>query len=116
MRSPRTGFAQVTAVFNDKSNIYFARQQVNERLGDFTGEEPLPIGEFRRRRGDADARDGLEFAQAVAERDGLGEPKIELAGAGVAGEEVGLGARFERGIGLEARLLDPPPGGLGSEL
>ena len=28
----RNGFAQVTAVFNDKINIYFARQQVNERL------------------------------------------------------------------------------------
>ena len=28
----RNGFAQVTAVFRDKTNIYFARQQVNERL------------------------------------------------------------------------------------
>ena len=28
----RNGFAQVTAVFNDKTDIYFARQQVAERL------------------------------------------------------------------------------------
>ena len=28
----RNGFAQVTAVFRDKTSIYFARQQVNERL------------------------------------------------------------------------------------
>src|ERR1700720_123222 len=28
----RNGFAQVTAVFSDKTDIYFARQQVNERL------------------------------------------------------------------------------------
>jgi heavy metal efflux system protein len=28
----RNGFAQITAVFTDSTNIYFARQQVNERL------------------------------------------------------------------------------------
>ena len=28
----RNGFSQVTAVFDDKTDIYFARQQVNERL------------------------------------------------------------------------------------
>jgi len=28
----RNGFSQITAVFNDKLDIYFARQQVNERL------------------------------------------------------------------------------------
>src|SRR5215467_15436576 len=28
----RNGFAQVTAVFADGTNIYFARQQVNERV------------------------------------------------------------------------------------
>jgi heavy metal efflux system protein len=28
----RNGFSQVTAVFNDKTEIYFARQQINERL------------------------------------------------------------------------------------
>jgi heavy metal efflux system protein len=28
----RNGFAQVTAVFRDNTSIYFARQQVNERL------------------------------------------------------------------------------------
>jgi cobalt-zinc-cadmium resistance protein CzcA len=29
----RNGFAQITAVFDDKTDIYFARQQVTERLG-----------------------------------------------------------------------------------
>jgi cobalt-zinc-cadmium resistance protein CzcA len=28
----RNGFSQVTAVFSDRTNIYFARQQINERL------------------------------------------------------------------------------------
>src|SRR5204863_9914349 len=28
----RNGFAQITAVFTDRTDIYFARQQVNERL------------------------------------------------------------------------------------
>ena len=28
----RNGFSQVTAVFGDKTNVYFARQQINERL------------------------------------------------------------------------------------
>src|SRR5713226_566934 len=30
----RNGFAQVTAVFSDRTDIYFARQQVAERLGE----------------------------------------------------------------------------------
>src|SRR5262245_7385166 len=30
----RNGFSQVTAVFSDSTNIYFARQQINERLAD----------------------------------------------------------------------------------
>src|SRR5258705_5523996 len=30
----RNGFAQVTAVFSDRTDIYFARQQVAERLND----------------------------------------------------------------------------------
>ncbi|APR54618.1 CusA/CzcA family heavy metal efflux RND transporter [Sphingomonas koreensis] len=38
----RNGFAQVTAVFTDSTNIYFARQQVAERLR--TAEESLPAG------------------------------------------------------------------------
>ena len=38
----RNGFAQVTAVFTDKTDIYFARQQVAERLR--TAEEDLPEG------------------------------------------------------------------------
>ncbi|HWB19181.1 MAG TPA: efflux RND transporter permease subunit, partial [Phycisphaerales bacterium] len=36
----RNGFAQVTAIFNDDVNIYFARQQVSERLGE--AKESLP--------------------------------------------------------------------------
>lgn len=38
----RNGFSQVTAVFNDKVDIYFARAQVNERLAE--AKENLPIG------------------------------------------------------------------------
>src|SRR6266702_4113620 len=30
----RTGFAQITAVFTDRTNIYFARQQVSERINE----------------------------------------------------------------------------------
>jgi cobalt-zinc-cadmium resistance protein CzcA len=38
----RNGFSQVTAVFEDDVDIYFARQQVNERLGE--AKETLPPG------------------------------------------------------------------------
>ncbi|HPO93037.1 MAG TPA: efflux RND transporter permease subunit, partial [Phycisphaerales bacterium] len=38
----RNGFAQITAVFEDHVNIYFARQQVSERLGE--AKESLPPG------------------------------------------------------------------------
>ncbi|MBX3356972.1 MAG: CusA/CzcA family heavy metal efflux RND transporter [Phycisphaeraceae bacterium] len=38
----RNGFSQVTAVFEDNVNIYFARQQVAERLGE--AKESLPPG------------------------------------------------------------------------
>jgi cobalt-zinc-cadmium resistance protein CzcA len=38
----RNGFSQVTAVFSDKLDIYFARQQVSERL--LTAKEELPPG------------------------------------------------------------------------
>ncbi|MCC6677761.1 MAG: CusA/CzcA family heavy metal efflux RND transporter [Phycisphaerales bacterium] len=38
----RNGFAQVTAIFDDGVNIYFARQQVAERLGE--AKESLPPG------------------------------------------------------------------------
>ncbi|MBC7782464.1 MAG: CusA/CzcA family heavy metal efflux RND transporter [Burkholderiales bacterium] len=38
----RNGFSQVTAVFEDSIDIYFARQQVNERLGEAS--EQLPPG------------------------------------------------------------------------
>jgi cobalt-zinc-cadmium resistance protein CzcA len=38
----RNGFAQITAVFADKTDIYFARQQVGERLGGV--KENLPDG------------------------------------------------------------------------
>ena len=36
----RIGFSQVTAVFDDDLDIYFARQQVNERLGSAKGSLP----------------------------------------------------------------------------
>ncbi|SEH11559.1 cobalt-zinc-cadmium resistance protein CzcA [Sphingopyxis sp. YR583] len=38
----RNGFAQVTAVFTDKTDIYFARQQVGERLSEAA--ETMPEG------------------------------------------------------------------------
>lgn len=38
----RNGFAQVTAIFHDNVNIYFARQQINERLSEV--KENLPAG------------------------------------------------------------------------
>ena len=38
----RNGFSQITAVFNDKVDIYFARQQINERLT--AAKESLPPG------------------------------------------------------------------------
>src|SRR5215467_9229010 len=42
-RSPsRNGFSQITAVFEDGTNIYFARQQVKERLD--SAQDSLPPG------------------------------------------------------------------------
>lgn len=38
----RNGFSQVTAIFYDKVDVYFARQQINERL--FEAKEFLPAG------------------------------------------------------------------------
>ena len=38
----RNGFAQITAVFDDKTDIYFARQQINERLNE--AKAALPPG------------------------------------------------------------------------
>lgn len=38
----RNGFSQVTAIFHDNVNIYFARQQLNERLAE--AKEFLPAG------------------------------------------------------------------------
>lgn len=39
----RNGFAQITAVFDDKTDVYFARQQVTERLGGVTGNLPSGV-------------------------------------------------------------------------
>ena len=72
----RNGFSQVTAVFAEKIDIYFARQQVNERLAEAQGDFPprrrgahgadrdrprrnLHVdGRLRRRRGRKIAMDG----------------------------------------------------------
>ena len=42
----RNGFSQVTAVFSEKTDLYFARQQVNERLGEAKANLP-PGAELR---------------------------------------------------------------------
>ena len=39
----RNGFAQITAVFSDRTNVYFARQQVGERLADVKTSLPLNV-------------------------------------------------------------------------
>src|SRR4051794_37128059 len=39
----RNGFSQVTAVFSDRTNIYFARQLVNERLIELRGAMPAGV-------------------------------------------------------------------------
>ncbi len=36
----RNGFSQVTAIFSEKTDIYFARQQINERLSDVRASLP----------------------------------------------------------------------------
>lgn len=36
----RNGFSQVTAVFDDNVNVYFARQQINEKLGEIKANLP----------------------------------------------------------------------------
>ena len=45
----RNGFSQVTAIFTEKTDIYFARQQVNERLLELRPQ--LPPGVARPRPG-----------------------------------------------------------------
>ena len=39
----RNGFAQITAVFNDNVDIYFARQQVNERISEASKQIPAGV-------------------------------------------------------------------------
>lgn len=39
----RNGFSQVTAIFEDDVNIYFARQQINERLSEIAADLPANI-------------------------------------------------------------------------
>ena len=46
----RNGFSQVTAVFSENTNIYFARQQINERLLEVRSSLP-PGAEPRNRPG-----------------------------------------------------------------
>lgn len=42
----RNGFSQVTAIFQDKVNVYFARQQISERLSE--AKEFLPRAQSRK--------------------------------------------------------------------
>ena len=46
----RNGFAQVTAVFTDATDIYFARQQVAERLAQARGARPWTAAQEPRAR------------------------------------------------------------------
>lgn len=39
----RNGFSQVTAIFDDDVSIYFARQQINERINEISGDLPTGI-------------------------------------------------------------------------
>jgi cobalt-zinc-cadmium resistance protein CzcA len=84
----RNGFAQVTAVFEDGVNIYFARQQVSERLGEAGGSAA------------AGRRDGHG-----PDRHGLGEIYMYT----VEYEHPhGKGAKIEDGkVGLAVRWLVP---------
>ncbi len=76
----RNGFSQVTAIFDDDVNIYFARQQVNERL--LEARENLPPG---------------------------AEPKMGAISTGL-GEVYMWTVEYEHPDGKEAKTADGQPG------
>lgn len=57
----RNGFAQITAVFSDRTNIYFARQQVSERINEAKANLPPAwrSSSARSRRGSARSIGGM---------------------------------------------------------
>ncbi len=81
MRSlSRNGFSQVTAIFEDHVNVYFARQQINERLAE--AKEVLPAGV---------------------------EPKMGPISTGL-GEIYMYTVEYEHPLGQGAKILDGHPG------
>src|SRR5215471_1250640 len=70
----RNGFSQVTAVFTERTDIYFARQQIGERLNDIRARLPQGI---EPRIGPISTGLGeiymwtVHFANGSAERDGM---------------------------------------------
>lgn len=80
----RNGFAQVTAIFSDAADIYFARQQVQERLT--SAQEALPGG-VRPEMGPIATGLGevyiwtLHFAERAHDRHNPGEPGLQPDGS-----------------------------------
>jgi cobalt-zinc-cadmium resistance protein CzcA len=70
----RNGFSQITAVFTERTDIYFARQQIGERLNDVRARLPQGI---EPRIGPISTGLGeiytwtIQFAERPAERDGM---------------------------------------------
>lgn len=81
MRSiSRNGFSQVTAIFEDNVNVYFARQQINERLAE--AKDLLPAGV---------------------------EPKMGPISTGL-GEIYMYTVEYEHPLGVGAKVLNGHPG------
>lgn len=72
----RNGFSQVTAIFEDDVNIYFARQQINERLNEINADLPMGVSP---RMGPISTGLGEIYMWSVdfIHPDGIGAPKHE---------------------------------------
>ena len=111
----RNGFSQVTAVFGDKTDIYFARQQVNERLQRGPGKRCRPAP--RSRWADLDRpRRGLHVDGRIPEagqrrrRSRDGQPGWQSDGSYLTPEGERLRERFRaRGLSAHGAGLDHPP-------